>query len=147
MQKKILRVKYLIPFLVLILMLVGFVGCGNPYKSEEAIEYLEKFEYIKEEFMDKYELAGTTPRIALSSVISEMQDSKRDLSRLDPPENFDRLSGVKELCLYGMDKVIEGFQEFQMENETQSLLLLIEADKILESVDKTINEIKEDLNK
>ena len=137
------KLYFIIPFLVLMLVF-GLISCGND-KNEEIKNYLDEFNKIKNKFMDKYELAGTTARIALSPVISNMQDIKRDLENLDPPENVDRLIGVKELCLYGMDKAIEGFQEFQMENESKSLLLLDEADGIFISVDNTINEIKEEL--
>jgi len=136
-----MKIRYIIPFLVLILIL-GLIGCGNPYKSNEAVEYLEEFEDIKEEFMDKYNLAGTTARIALTPIILEMQNSKRDLSKLTPPEECEEFFDVQELCLIGMDKVIEGFQEFQMDNEFQSFLLLQEADEIFVSVDDKIDEIK-----
>jgi len=44
-----------------------------------------------------------------------------------------------------MDKVIEGFQEFQMENEIKSISLLRETDKIFESVDNAIKEIEDKL--
>jgi len=113
-------------------------------QSEVIKTYIVEFKKIKSEFIDKYELAGTTPRISLTPIISEMQDIRRELSDLDPPENINRLAGVKELCLYGMDKVIEGFQEFQMGNETKSMTLLKEADKIFESVDNTIKEIEDE---
>jgi len=145
-MKKIMSKKlyFVVPFLILVLVF-SFIGCTNN-KDEEVKIYIAEFKDIKDKFIDKYKLANTTARIALTPVISDMQDIKRDLLNLDPPENVDRLSGVKELCLYGMDKVIEGFQEFQIENEIKSISLLREADEIFESVDNTINEIKEELN-
>ncbi len=63
------------------------------------------------------------------------------------PEDVGRLMGVKELYLQGMDKAISGFQEFQMENEIESFLLLEEADDIFLSVSNTIYEIRTELTK
>ena len=141
-----MRIKYLIPFLVLVLVF-GLIGCGNGKRNEEIKNYLDEFVKIENRFIDKYDLAGTTSRIALSPVISDMQDIRRELENLNPPEDVDRLVEVKELCLHGMNKTIRGFQEFQMENEDKSLELLNEADKIFISVAITINEIKEELIK
>jgi len=134
----------LIPVLILILIFsMVLSSCKNPCQTEQAQEFIKEFKNIKNTFDDKFELAGSTSRINLTPVISDMQDLKRELDRLEPPEKCSELSYIKKHYLEGMDTAIDAFMMFQLEeNEFVISLKIDKANVRFEYVDKWIKEIE-----
>jgi len=137
-----MKIKYLIPILMVVLVLsLIFVGCGDPYKSKQAKEYLTQASKKYSNFMEKYMLANSTPRMSLTPVITEMQNLKIEYSEIETPKKYEDLEKAKELCIEGMEKVIQGFIAFQSQssdNEVTSCFQVAESrfddmEKLLEN--------------
>jgi len=120
------------------------ISCkSDPYQSEESKEFISELESQISYFNDKLSLAGTTSRISLTPVISDMQDIKREVINLEVPENTPKLAAVQELCINGMENAIDGYQMFQLEEEGESIFEKLDnADRTIASVLNTLNTIK-----
>ncbi len=121
-------------------------------KSEEAKDFVRSFKLIFEEFKDTYELAKSTSKISIPPFISDMQEQKRNIERLELPENCDEYFTIqtysKERDEYftiqtysieRMEKAIDAFIEFQTDGE-YILSLLDSADKGVAFIDNWIIE-------
>ena len=139
-----MKIRYLIPVLILVLVFsMALSSCKNPYQTEQAQDFIKEFKNIKNTFDDKFELAGSTSRINLTPVISDMQDLKRELSKLEPPEKCPELSDIKEYYLGGMDTAITAYMMFQLEEDDLKILSKINsATSRFEYVDKRIEGIE-----
>ena len=71
--------KLLVVLLVAVLMLVG---CGE---KKEVAAYLGAMDLLLGEWSDTFDRAASTSRIALSPVIGELQDIRREVDDLDVP--------------------------------------------------------------
>jgi hypothetical protein len=71
--------------------------------------YIDEVKLIKEEWDDTYTRASSTSRIALSSVIGELQDIRREMERVDRPEcaNY-----INDLYIIAMNSDIDSFISF-----------------------------------
>ena len=103
--------------LVLLITLLIFVGCGNPYTSNQSKEYLSQSSKPYSNFMEKYMLANSTPRMSLTPIITEMQNYKIEFNEIETPKKNDELGEAKELCIQGMDYIIQGFIAFQSQED------------------------------
>lgn len=109
-----MKIRYIIScILIVLILLLMLVGCGDPYKSKQAKEYLTQASKIYSKFMEKYMLANSTPRMSLTPVIIEMQNLKIEYNEIETPKKYEDLKEAKELCVEGMEKVIQGFIAFQ----------------------------------
>jgi len=135
---------FVIPFLILVLVFsMALSSCKNPCQTEQAQEFTKELKNIKNTFDDKFELAGSTSRINLTPVISDMQDLKRELSKLEPPEKCSELSDIKEYYLEGMDTAINAYMMFQLEEDDKKVLSKINsATSRFEYIDKWIKEFE-----
>ena len=114
--------------IVLILILAfSFASCKkDPYNTEEAINFIKEIKSQINHFNDKLDLAGTTSRIALTPVISDMQDIRRKVVELEIPEDTPKLEDAHKLCVHGMTKAIEGYQMFQTEEDETEVFKKLE---------------------
>ena len=80
-----IRNGYNVLSVLLIIIMISFLllGC-DVYKSKESKEYINEIKQLSDEFKDKLELASNTSRIALTPVLSDMQDIKREVNNLNP---------------------------------------------------------------
>lgn len=143
--KKIMskRLYFIVPFLILVLVF-SFIGCTNNNKDEEAKDYIRSFKLTFEEFKDTYNLAGSTSRIALSPIISDMQRLKRDLYGLELPEKCDEYNGMQNYCVESMEKAIDAYIKFQQQEDDLVVFSLLESvDTRFEYTDNWIEEIEE----
>jgi len=71
--------------------------------------YVDELELVLEEWEDTTTRAGSTSRIALSPVIGELQDVRRNTRRIDRPECADYLN---DLIIVAMERDIDSFISF-----------------------------------
>jgi len=129
---------------VVFILTFVLISCKDPYQSDEAKGYIKEFKRIVSEFNDKYKLANSTSRIALSPVISDMQDIKNDLNRLEIPEGCEDFTHRQEYCVEAMDYAIEAFLKFQSNSEDLDVIdLLDKADHMLNYTDKWITDTEQ----
>jgi hypothetical protein len=123
-----MNIKNALTITVAVVLIFGFilVSCTNPYTNEKANEYLTQASKPYSNFMDKYMLANTTPRMSLTTVITDMQDYKIEFNEIEPPEKFEELKEAKKLCVQGMEKVIEGFLSFQSQEDDNTVTSLFQ---------------------
>lgn len=141
-----MRIRYLIPFLVLVLIF-GFISCTNN-RDEEAKDYIRSFKLIFEEFKDTYDLAGSTSRIALSPIISDMQRLKRDLYGLELPEKCDEYNGMQNYCVESMEDAIVAYMKFQQQEDDMVVYRLLKSvNTRFEYIDDWIEEVEESFKK
>jgi len=77
--------------------------------EDEVDNYLEELKGLLEEWDDTVDLAGSTSRMGLPSLIQDMQNMKRDARRLDRPECADYL---QDLVIVSMESEINAFITF-----------------------------------
>ena len=114
--------KVTVVFLIIILFIsIFFVSCKqDPNQTTESKKFLSDLKQLESKFIDKTSLAKTTSGIALSPMISDMQDISREVSNLEIPKNADQLSTLRELSINGMNQIIDGFQMSQSQgNENE----------------------------
>lgn len=73
---------------------------------------MREFKYITQEFIDEYNnmiLSETS-----SSSISNLKNVRRDLIMLAVPEECDKCLDLKNLCLEGMNKIIDAFDTVRL---------------------------------
>lgn len=78
--------------------------CGQQTKA-----YLEKIKGPSDEFVDTNKIAASTARIALPSVIKDMQAQVRQIKEITPPECA---KDDAEKLVDGMNMIIDGYLEF-----------------------------------
>jgi hypothetical protein len=109
----------------------SFAACTNPKTAPETTiakttikitpqieEYLNNFKNIKSKFIEKYELAKVTSKIALPPIVSQMQDVKNELKDLKVPNNDEQLVYLNGILENTMESAITVFMVFQGENRT-----------------------------
>ena len=79
---------------------------------------MEQIQPLLEEWGDTVEVANSTARIALSSLVSNMQRIQREVEAVDSPDCARHANG---LLTGGMDDVIDAFLAF-MSNESDSVV-------------------------
>lgn len=78
--------------------------------SPQAVgEYYDAINHVGRRFSDALDLADTTPRMNLPSVISDLQAIRRDAEDLDVPPCAEK---AKQALVSFMDKSIDGFLAF-----------------------------------
>ncbi len=141
MKKKI---TLLITLMIFLLVSISLISCTNPCKSEEAEDYIRNFNNTFEEFKDTFDLAESTSRIALSPVISDMQEIKRDLNGLELPENCDKYSDMQDYSVEAMEKAIDAFMKFQQQEDEIKVISIIESVRTrFEYIENWIEETEE----
>ena len=137
-----MRIKYLIPFLVLVLIF-GLIGCTNPCESKESKEYLKDASKKYEIFFEKFKLADSTSRMNLTPVINDMQNIKIEFDELITPIKCEELINAHDLYLEGMDLVIDGFLSFQsQEDDSDTWNKFLEAEVSFNNADIIIGEFE-----
>lgn len=132
--------------LIIFLMLSPFISCSKQTTShitlnEQQEEYLDNLIDIKDRFIEKYELAKGTSKIALSPIISQMQDIKNELSNLKLRDNNDQLIYLSNVIEEAMDSIITVFLEFQREDRIDQLKIEF-AENCFNGTEKIIEGIK-----
>jgi hypothetical protein len=123
-----MKVRCLVQFIMIVLIISLLIsGCGNPYTSKEANEYLNQSFKPYSNFMDKYMLADSTPRMSLIPVITDMQNYKIEYSEIETPKKFDDLEEAKGLCIQGMENAIQGFIAFQTQEDDDKVMSYFQA--------------------
>ena len=134
-------------FVVLILLLLlslNLISCTDPCESEEAQDYVKSYAITFEEFKDIFDLAESTSRIALSPVISDMQEVKRELNRLELPENCEKYDDMQEYSVETMEKAIDAFMKFAQQEDEYEVMNIIESVKTrFEYIENWIEETEE----
>jgi len=125
-------------------ILLAISGCGlagptatptpEPgYSKEELEAYLELAQPLLDEFNDTLEIAGSTARIALAPVVSELRRIQREFRRLECPEI------AKTAHAYfsdGMDFGIQAFLAFMAQESDAEVERLFKKGR--EAMDKGI---------
>jgi len=141
MKKKITLVITLILVALLSLLLIS---CTDPCESEGAQDYIKSFTITFEEFKDIFDLAESTSRIALSPVISDMQEVKRDLNGLELPENCGKYGDMQEYSVETMEKAIDAFMKFAQQEDDARVISIIESVRTrFEYIENWIEETEE----
>jgi hypothetical protein len=114
----------LIVITALLITLVGnIVGKNLPHQTKKETvlcnptKFLQECDMLIEEFFDLNEVASSTSRIALSPVVSEMQDVKRRFKYLEEPAFCDYTNEYKEAVVEGMDYNIQAYLDFMTDKE------------------------------
>jgi hypothetical protein len=100
-------------------VLVVTVSCSQASSalcSKETQDYLDRIEPLHDEFVDTAELADSTPRIALSPVIQDMQRIAREIEDQAAP---DCAADARTQLIGGMDLVIDGYIGFMSEEDDE----------------------------
>lgn len=95
--------------LLSLLLLAACSAFGPAPCNEQAAEYIPALEAYFDDWDDTFAIANSTPRSALSAVIADMQEIKRDVDDLEPPPCAEL---VHQMGVNYMDKTIEGFLSF-----------------------------------
>ncbi len=85
----------------------------DPCSKEIVQAYLKSAEPLISEFSDEVTLGGSTPRSSLTSVISDLQSTRRKFASLDAPPCA---AGVQNSMENSMNSSIEGFTAFLAEH-------------------------------
>jgi hypothetical protein len=75
----------------------------------DTLRYINRIQPLMAEFSDTMEVAGSTPRIALSPIIQDLQRIRRDIIDVPAPDCAQRAAN---LLISGMNNVINGFVDF-----------------------------------
>lgn len=105
-------------WLCIVLLALLLAGCAQ---SESAVcatqtqNYLDAVNPLIDEFLDTLDVAGSTSRIALSPIVQDMQDIRREVQEIPSPDcaKYE----VAEL-ISGMDYFIDGFLSFMSGDES-----------------------------
>lgn len=95
------------------------VSCGQAASalcSTQTQNYLDAIEPLIDEFLDTAELADSTPRIALSPVIGDMQRIAREIEDHSAP---DCAADARTRLIQGMDLVIDGYIGFMSQEDDE----------------------------
>ena len=100
---------------VICLILISLTGCGQ--SLDRMVEdcradfpaYADAFSEVDQEWEDALNIASSTSRIALSGPVGQLQEIRRDASRLTPPAC---IADLHEDYIEGMDIVIGYFLDF-----------------------------------
>lgn len=104
--------------------------------------YLDELDLVLEKWEDISVRAESTSRMALSSVIGELQEVRRDTRRLDRPECADFLN---DLIVVAMDRDIDSFISFLSQDSDSIVARKIQgADAAWEIVESEISSFEED---
>lgn len=86
--------------------------------SVQAEAYIEAIDEIAQEWDDARNLAGSTPRMSLAPAISDLQEIRRKVDKLDRPSCAE---SVHSLLIQHMDAVIDAFLKF-LAQESDSIV-------------------------
>ena len=120
----------LLNLVLIVVFIFSFTTCTIPKTATETTtaktttieitpqveEYLNNFKNIKSKFIEKYELAKVTSKIALSPIVSQMQDAKNELKDLKLPNNDEQLIYLNDILENTMESAITVFMVFQGED-------------------------------
>lgn len=99
----------------------------------------KKLKAVVEVWGDNVQLAGQTSRIALSNIVSKLQDDKRKLEQI---QTTPCITFAQAYLYASMDSTIEGFLAFMGENNSMSTFHTEQASKHLQMFNKKIDECK-----
>ncbi len=88
-------------------------GCKNPFEAKD--KGVDQLNAIENRWDDAHKLASSTARIALATPISELQNVKRDLERLEVSEC---LTPAKEALSSYMNSNIANFLSFMANSDS-----------------------------
>ena len=88
-------------------------GCKNPFEAKD--KGVDQLNAIENRWDDAHKLASSTARIALATPISELQNVKRDLERLEVSEC---LTPAKEALSSYMNSTIANFLSFMANSDS-----------------------------
>lgn len=95
------------------------VSCGQAgwaLCSTQTQNYLDEIEPLIDEFLDTAELADSTPRIALSPVVGDMQRIAREIEDLSAP---DCAVDASVRLISGINLVIDGYIGFMSQEDDE----------------------------
>ncbi|MFH0938623.1 MAG: hypothetical protein V1899_05005 [Planctomycetota bacterium] len=81
-------------------------------------DYLQKVKPLSQRFNDATALAGSTPRINLSQLISQMQSARREMQNISPPD-YARV--LHSTTIRAMDAIIDSFMLFMANAPTSQV--------------------------
>jgi hypothetical protein len=100
-------------YLVVCLLLVALAGCGVPSFgqscAEQSAPFMGEVLTLANEWDDAAKLAGSTPRGSLPPQISRLQDIRRKVQALTPP---DCAKAAQTTLMDAMDKTIQAYIDF-----------------------------------
>ena len=106
----------------------------------QAQEFVTKVEGLLDDWDDANTLAGQTSRIALSPAIARLQEIRRDVHDLQPPECAGYTQSAFELY---MDSVIEGYLLFMSDSpDSQVSEQLVKAQGLQDTAVRWFAELK-----
>lgn len=132
--------------LSVIFLMFLLVSCSDPYKSNEAKEYLKEFKSINQEFIDKVELFSVKKSMELSDKISELQDTRKGLVALTVPIGCETFADLQKLSKSDMDDCIGIYLGIQENDKNGIIIDSIKLREIKDMEIKTITAIS-DINK
>jgi len=107
-----MKFNFILPVLICSTLLVG---CNNLFEAKDkGVEDLTK---IENRWVDTYDLASSTSRIALATPVSQLQEVKRDLLAVEVSEC---LTPAKEALSAYMDMHIKNFLYFMANQNISS---------------------------
>ncbi len=107
-----MKFNFILPVLICSTLLVG---CNNLFEAKDkGVEDLTK---IENRWVDTYDLASSTSRIALATPVSQLQEVKRDLLAVEVSEC---LTPAKEALSAYMDMYIKNFLYFMANQNISS---------------------------
>jgi len=105
----------------------GVCGCGgeetaeetlSPCSREEARGAVDALQPLLDEYMDHFERASSTGRIALAPVIGDIQETRREVRGLEVP---DCAAEVRDAIADAIDASIDGFLAFQSDESESTI--------------------------
>jgi hypothetical protein len=104
-----------------------------PCTGPELDEFIGDFEALVERWDDTTQLAGSTGRIALSPIVAEMQEIRREVKELNGPWCVEE---TRSLTMEYMDEFIDGYLAFMAQESDSEVSSRFETAK--EKMDKAI---------
>ena len=102
-------------------------------KSSQIKEYLNEYNAIRQEFIDKLNLyVGSKDK---DKILTELQEIRRKLMILSVPEGYNKYKDVKSSCLTAMDECIVAIEEARLGDVVGAK---VDDSKIKELADKLV---------
>jgi len=105
---------------------IVLISCGQDSSAlcaSQTESYIRDIDPLVDEFLDTWQVAESTSRIALSPLVRDMQRAHRELQDVAPPECAE--DGSNRLIL-GVGSIIDGFIAFMGEEDDAAVSRKVE---------------------